>query len=233
VSWWVSTIKLTRPRVTGERDTQLKNCLHHSGLWALSWLIIDVGGLGSVQPTGERVQQLWALDALLETLVQELVVHSHLELQLQGIWLLLLPLLFPLLLLLFIYLFIYFYFYAHWCFAYMYIFVRELELKAWVLWKSSQCFYFLKIYLFILCIWVQCSCLQTHQKRTSDLITDGCEPPCSCWELNSGSLEEPSVFLITEPSLQPLDILFWPLQAPDMNSIHSKNSNLKNTKMIL
>jgi hypothetical protein len=23
-----------------------------------------------------------------------------------------------------------------------------------------------------------CSCLQTHQKRSSDLITDGCKPPC-------------------------------------------------------
>jgi len=29
-----------------------------------------------------------------------------------------------------------------------------------------------------------------HQKRASDPITDGCEPPCGCWELNSGPLEE-------------------------------------------
>jgi hypothetical protein len=28
---------------------------------------------------------------------------------------------------------------------------------------------------------------------TSDPITDGCEPPCGCWELNSGPLEEQSV----------------------------------------
>ena len=46
--------------------------------------------------------------------------------------------------------------------------------------------------------------LQTHQKRASDLITDGCEPPCDCWDLNSGPLEEQSAFLTTEPSLQPL-----------------------------
>jgi hypothetical protein len=26
----------------------------------------------------------------------------------------------------------------------------------------------------------------------SDLITDGCEPPCGCWDLNSGPLEEQS-----------------------------------------
>jgi hypothetical protein len=49
-----------------------------------------------------------------------------------------------------------------------------------------------------------CSCLQTLQKRASDLITDGCEPPCGCWDLNSGPSEEPAVLLTTEPSLQPL-----------------------------
>jgi hypothetical protein len=32
---------------------------------------------------------------------------------------------------------------------------------------------------------------------------DGCESPCGCWELNSGLLEEQSVLLTTEPSLQP------------------------------
>ena len=58
-----------------------------------------------------------------------------------------------------------------------------------------------KIYLFISCIWVHCSCLQTPQKRASDPITDGCEPPCSCWELNSRPLEEQSVLLTAEPFL--------------------------------
>ena len=58
--------------------------------------------------------------------------------------------------------------------------------------------------LYILCIYyvyILCSCLQTHQKKTSDLITDGCEPSYGCWELNSEPLEEPSVLLTTEPSL--------------------------------
>ena len=41
------------------------------------------------------------------------------------------------------------------------------------------------------------------QKRASDLITYGCEPPCGCWELNSGSLEEQAMLLTAEPSLQP------------------------------
>jgi hypothetical protein len=33
-----------------------------------------------------------------------------------------------------------------------------------------------------------------HQKRASDPITDGCEPPCGCWEL---------MLLTPEPFLQP------------------------------
>jgi hypothetical protein len=34
---------------------------------------------------------------------------------------------------------------------------------------------------------------------------DGCEPPCGCWDLNSGPSEEQSVLLTAEPSLQPLN----------------------------
>ena len=43
-----------------------------------------------------------------------------------------------------------------------------------------------------------------RQKRVPDLITDGCEPPYSCRELNTGSLEEQPVLLAAEASLQPL-----------------------------
>jgi hypothetical protein len=64
------------------------------------------------------------------------------------------------------------------------------------------------IYLLILCIFVHCSCFQTYQRRASDPITDGCEPPCGCWELNSGPLEEQSELLNGEPSLQPLSSYF-------------------------
>ena len=45
--------------------------------------------------------------------------------------------------------------------------------------------------------------IPASQKRASDLTMDDCEPPCSCWELNSGPLEERPVLLTTEPSLQP------------------------------
>jgi hypothetical protein len=46
--------------------------------------------------------------------------------------------------------------------------------------------------LFIHYMFVHFSCLQTLQKRESDLLTDGCEPPCGCWDLNSRPLEEQS-----------------------------------------
>ena len=46
------------------------------------------------------------------------------------------------------------------------------------------------------------------QRRVPDLITDGCEPPCGCWELNSGPLEEQAALLTTEPSLQPSSATF-------------------------
>jgi hypothetical protein len=35
-----------------------------------------------------------------------------------------------------------------------------------------------------------------------DSIANGCEPPCGCWELNSGPREEQSELLTAEPSLQ-------------------------------
>ena len=45
--------------------------------------------------------------------------------------------------------------------------------------------------------------MPARQKRVPDLITDGCEPPYDCWELNSEPLEEQPVLLTAEPSLQP------------------------------
>jgi hypothetical protein len=58
-----------------------------------------------------------------------------------------------------------------------------------------------RIYLFYVYEYIGCS-LRTYQKKASDPITDGCEPPCGCWDLNSGPLEEQLVLLTTEPSLQ-------------------------------
>ena len=36
-----------------------------------------------------------------------------------------------------------------------------------------------------------------HQKRVSALITGGCEPPCGCWDLNSGPSKEQSVLSLS------------------------------------
>jgi hypothetical protein len=66
--------------------------------------------------------------------------------------------------------------------------------------------FFFKIYLFIICK-VHCSCLQTLQKRLSDLVMDGCESPCGCWDLNSDLRKSSRVLLPTEPSHQPWSIL--------------------------
>ena len=63
-----------------------------------------------------------------------------------------------------------------------------------------------------------------HQKRVSDLITDGCEPPCGCWDLNSGPSEEQSMLLTTEPSLQPwisFLLFFYFLVFQDRVSLYS------------
>ena len=54
--------------------------------------------------------------------------------------------------------------------------------------------------IFICFIWV--FCLHSHQKKTSNPITDGCEPPCECWRLNSRPLKEHPVLLTTGPSPQ-------------------------------
>jgi hypothetical protein len=40
-------------------------------------------------------------------------------------------------------------------------------------------------------------------------ITDGCEPLCGCWELNSGPLQEQPVSLTAEPSLSPALHVFF------------------------
>jgi hypothetical protein len=61
-------------------------------------------------------------------------------------------------------------------------------------------FFFLN--LFIICVYAVA--IFRHSRRGHQIfVTDGCEPPCGCWELNSGPLEEQSVLLTTEPSHQP------------------------------
>ena len=69
---------------------------------------------------------------------------------------------------------------------------KELPLDALIFFK------YLFIYLFIYLFY---NILSAGQKRAQDLITDGCESPCGCWELNLGPLEEQATLLTAEPSL--------------------------------
>jgi hypothetical protein len=70
-------------------------------------------------------------------------------------------------------------------------------------------FFFLRsIYLFHVCEYTVAVFRRTRGRHRIPM-TDGCEPPCGCWELNLGPLEEQSVLLITEPSLQPQGALFF------------------------
>lgn len=51
------------------------------------------------------------------------------------------------------------------------------------------------------------ACILIHQKRVLDLMglqLHNCELTYGCWELNSGALEEQSLLLTIEPSLQAL-----------------------------
>ena len=68
------------------------------------------------------------------------------------------------------------------------------RLRVWLFFK----------YLFYYVYSILSVCMPEGQKRAPDPITDGCEPPSGCWELNSGSLEEQAMLLTSEPSLQPV-----------------------------
>jgi hypothetical protein len=99
-----------------------------------------------------------------------------------------------------------------WLWATMWLLWIELRISGWAVsalnhWAifSAPAFFIFKFYLLFIC-----SCLQTHQKRASDPITDGCKPSCGCWNLNSGPLEELlSVLLTAEPCIQPKPQLFY------------------------
>jgi hypothetical protein len=59
-------------------------------------------------------------------------------------------------------------------------------------------FIYLFIYLFIICVYTVA--VFRHPGRGHQIfVTDSCEPPCGCWNLNSGPLKEQSALLTTEP----------------------------------
>jgi hypothetical protein len=63
--------------------------------------------------------------------------------------------------------------------------------ETWIYEASLFLFFFFKIYLFIICKYTVA--VFRHSRRGSQIFfTDGCEPPCGCWDLNSGPSEEQS-----------------------------------------
>ena len=51
---------------------------------------------------------------------------------------------------------------------------------------------------------VFCLCVGLQARRGHQTpFTDGCEPSCGCWEMNSGPLEEQAVLLMTQSSIHP------------------------------
>jgi hypothetical protein len=59
---------------------------------------------------------------------------------------------------------------------------------------------------------------------------DGCEPPCGCWDLNSGPSEEQSALLPPEPSLQPRRefLMCHHLYVPEFRRRQALHENLHN-----
>lgn len=84
---------------------------------------------------------------------------------------------------------------------------RTALVRVWLLWKDNMIIttllftfnLFIFIYL-VVCLNV-CLCDNVGSPKTA--VTDSRELPCECWELNPNRLEEQSVHLIAEPSLQP------------------------------
>lgn len=50
-------------------------------------------------------------------------------------------------------------------------------------------------------------------------LTDGCELPCGCWELNSGPLQEQQGLFTAEPPLQPLQVTLESFFMPSVKAV--------------
>ena len=75
-----------------------------------------------------------------------------------------------------------------------------------------------------------CVCLCENIESPGTGVTDSCELPCGCGELNLGPLGEQSVFLTTEPSLQNTSPIITPNEAPIQ---HPTDPNLNQSRLIV
>ena len=77
--------------------------------------------------------------------------------------------------------------------------------------QSIKLLYIYMIYLFILCIGVYCLSLssETPEEGINQILLQMVvSHHVVCWVLNSGPLQEQSLLLTTEPSLQPKAVMF-------------------------
>jgi hypothetical protein len=93
-----------------------------------------------------------------------------------------------------------------------------LGFELWTFRRAVGCFYplshltspvhdFLKKRFIYLCEYIVA--VFRHSRGVQKILLQMvCEPPCGCWELNSGPLEEQSVLLTTEPALPAQDTCF-------------------------
>jgi hypothetical protein len=78
-------------------------------------------------------------------------------------------------------------------------------------------------------------CLREGVGSPGTGVTDSCELPSGCWELNLGPLGEQPVLLVTEPSFQPsmvhcyLNILTMSLSVKGALSLHRQTSQQRLT----
>ena len=89
------------------------------------------------------------------------------------------------------------------------------------------------MYLFLYFLYIMSAALArmpAQQKRPLGPITDGCELPCGCWELNPGPLEEQPVLLTAELSLQSHFLIFFEsgiLLTKTTHSLVTKNKHIR------
>jgi hypothetical protein len=107
----------------------------------------------------------------------------------------------------FIYVYLYVCIYTYICIHSIYLYLYryssyEFNKHALVPTHKIRIIYFSKKDVFIDCVYSVLPACMPKDQKAPDLIIDGCEPPCGCWEPNSQLLEEQSVLLTTEPSLQ-------------------------------
>ena len=87
-------------------------------------------------------------------------------------------------------------------------------MRATLIFKKLSIFCFTnfekKLLYYLICMTVLPACMYVHHVCTLEVkedigcpetgVTDSCEAPCGCWDLNLDPLEEQQVLLVMEPS---------------------------------